>query len=108
MTTDLRFAAVYDDSLTMVDPSTLTSAAVASIASHGLLGVILIIVGWVAWSKDRDLQAERLARIDDAKAYTDLALKLQAQFLDAVNRVTNTFDEMKKIMAGRTSTGGGR
>ena len=94
----------------MVDPSALTAAAIASIASHGLLGAVLIVVGLVAWSKDRDLQAERLARIDDAKAYTDLALKLQAQVIEAVGKLTSTFDEMKKLMStsGRTSPGSGR
>jgi hypothetical protein len=51
-----------------VDPSTLA----ANIASHGLLGVMLVIVGWDAWSKDRELKAEREARIADAKNYPDL------------------------------------
>jgi hypothetical protein len=85
-----------------VDPTPL----VTSIASHGLLGIMLVVVGWVAWSKDRELQAEREARVADAKSYTELALKLQAQVIDAVHRLADILDEMKKL--GRPSLGGGR
>jgi hypothetical protein len=82
-----------------VDPSTLVS----TIASHGLLGVLLVVVGWVAWSKDRELKAEREARIADAKSYTELALKLQSQVIDAVNKLADIFDEMKKLMVPQPS-----
>lgn len=90
-----------------MDPSPLVS----SIASHGLLGVILVIVGLFAWSKDRELKLEREARISDAKQYTDLALKLQAQVIDAVNKLADIFEEMRKMMApprDRPPLGGGR
>lgn len=71
---------------------------ITAIASNGLLGAMLVIVGWFAWSKDRELKAEREARIADAKNYTDLALKLQAQVIEAVHKLANTLDEMKKMM----------
>jgi hypothetical protein len=80
-----------------VDPLSLAT----SVASHGLLGIMLLVVGWVAWTKDKELQAERLARIADAKDYTQLALKLQAQVLDAVNKLADILDEMKQIMSPR-------
>jgi len=78
----------------VVDPSALA----ASIASHGLLGALLVVVAWVAWSKDRELQNERLARIQDAQDYRELALKLQAQVIDAVNKVSGILEELKKVM----------
>ena len=79
----------------------------ATIASHGLLGAILVVVAWFAWAKDRELKAEREARISDAKQYTELALKLQAQVIDAVNKLADIFDEMRKSgVMGRA--GGGR
>ena len=92
------------------------SPLVPVIASQGLLGVMLIIVGVVAWSKDKELKAEREARIADAKSYTDLALKLQAQVIDAVNKLADILEEMKKMMASPSEThrrssssfGGGR
>jgi hypothetical protein len=80
-----------------MDPSPLAT----TIASHGLLGVMLVIVGWVAWIKDRELRAEREARIADAKGYTDLALKLQAEVIDAVNKLADILEEMKKLMTTR-------
>jgi hypothetical protein len=74
------------------------STLVTNIASQGLLGVMLVVVGWVAWSKDRELKTEREARIADAKNYTDLALKLQAQVIEAVHKLADILDEMKKMM----------
>jgi hypothetical protein len=78
----------------VVDPAIATQ-----IASHGLLGVLLVAVAWAYWNKDRELKTERDARISDAKAYNDLALKLQAQVIDSVNKLAETFDEMKKLMS---------
>ena len=80
-----------------MDPSSAASAA-TSIASQGVLGALLVVVGWFAWSKDRELRAEREARISDAKNYTDLALKLQAQVIEAVHKLSDILDEMKKLM----------
>lgn len=78
-----------------MDPSPI----ITTIASNGLLGAMLVVVGWVAWSKDRELKAEREARIADAKNYTDLALKLQGQVIEAVHKLSDIFDEMKKLVA---------
>ena len=91
-----------------MEPAALTTA----IASQGLLGVLLVIVGWVAWAKDRELQAERAARISDAQTYTEMALKLQAQVIDAVNKLADILEEIRRIPAppppGRSTLGGGR
>lgn len=83
-----------------MDPSQLA----AQLASQGLLGVMLVVVGWVAWRKDRELSDERDARITDAKNYTELALKLQAQVIDAVHKQADILEEVKKLM-GRPSLG---
>ena len=84
------------------------STLLATIASQGLLGILLIVVGLFAWSKDRELKAEREARIADAKDYTKLALDLQEQVLDAVNKLADILDEMKRIQFGRPQLGGDR
>lgn len=84
----------------LVDPTPLAT----SLASHGLLGLLLAIVGWAYWAKDRELKAEREARIADAKGYTELALKLQGQVIDAVNKLADILDEMKKFMGPGPAT----
>ena len=62
---------------------------------------MLVIVGLVARAKDRELKAERQARIEDAQGYTKLALGLQAQVIDSVHKLSDILKEMKKMM-GRT------
>ena len=59
---------------------------------------MLVIAGLVARSKDRELKAERQARIEDAQNYTELALKLQAQVIDSVHKLSDILKEMKKLM----------
>jgi hypothetical protein len=79
-----------------VDPSPSTPL-LDPILSQGLLGVFLVIVAWWGWSKDRELKAERQARIDDAKAFTELALELQGRVINAVNKLSDILDEVKKL-----------
>lgn len=86
----------------------MNPAIFTQIASQGLLGALLIVVGWIAFRKDGELQLERQARINDAKNYTELALKLQAQVLDSVNKLADILDEMKKLMTPQGRFGGGR
>lgn len=76
------------------------SSIASGLAAQGPLGIALVVTGWVAWSKDRELKAEREARITDAKNYNELALKLQAQVLDAVDKVGDILGEMKKQRFG--------
>jgi hypothetical protein len=80
-----------------VDPSTFAT----TIASQGLLGVMLVIVAYVAWRKDKDLQEERDERIADAKSYNELALKLQAQVIESVNKLGDILEQMKQVVAAR-------
>lgn len=75
------------------------ASLVTTLASHGVLGIVTALALWFAYAKDRQLQDERLARITDAKSYNELALKLQAQVLDAVNKLADILEEMKKFMA---------
>ena len=77
-----------------MDPA---SPLLTPIVSQGLLGVLLVIVGAWGWSKDRELKAERLARIEDSKAYTELALGLQGRVITAVNKLADILEEVKKL-----------
>ena len=71
------------------------------LAQHGLPGVIIaLLVLWV-YMKDKELKAERDARIADAKTFTDLALKLQENAISSVNKLTDVFDEVKRMRRRR-------
>lgn len=82
-----------------MDAGTATATLVGQLASQGLLGVVCALALYIAYKKDKDVAAERDARIVDAKSYTDMALKLQAQVLDSVNKLSDVLGEMRKLMA---------
>ncbi len=70
---------------------------VGLLAQHGLPGIIIgILVFWV-YMKDKELKNERDARIADAKAFTDLALKLQENAIGSVNKLTDVFEEIRRM-----------
>jgi hypothetical protein len=79
----------------MLDPA---GAIVAALLSHGVPGAVILVLGWWIYRKDAELAAERKARVEDAKAYNDLALKLQGQVIEAVNKLATVFDEIKKLV----------
>jgi hypothetical protein len=69
---------------------------VAALASHGVLGLMCAVLLWALWIKDRDLTRERAARIADAKAYTDLALNLQARVIASVEKLSDIFEAQRR------------
>lgn len=66
------------------DPS---NAIEALLLAQGPLGIACLVLGYVAWKKDKDLIEEKNARIADAKGYNDLALKLKQEAIDSVNKL---------------------
>lgn len=90
-------------------PAQVVSPLLSLLAQQGVLGVFIIVLGWVAWKKDSDLKSERDARIQDAKDFTNRALDLQARVLDTVDKLNAIFEETRKIMAPPNNRlGGGR
>lgn len=72
-----------------------------ALAAYGLPGaVIAALLLWLR-EKDKELTQERLARIQDAKQYTDLALRLQSEVIGAVNKLTAVFEDIKKTIGTR-------
>ena len=90
-------------------PAQVVSPLISLIAQQGVLGAVLIVVGWFAWQKDRESKAESTARIQDAKEFTNRALDLQAKVLDTVDKQNTLFDEVRKMMPPPNNRlGGGR
>ena len=70
---------------------------VGLLAQHGLPGIIIgLLVFWV-YLKDKELKIERDARIADAKAFTQLALGLQENAISSVNKLTDVFEEVRRM-----------
>lgn len=67
-----------------------------SLASHGLLGLVCAILFYALWQKDKDLTAERAARLADAHNFTKLALDLQGKVMDAVQKQSDLFEETRR------------
>jgi hypothetical protein len=68
------------------------------LASYGLPGLVILILAWWIVRQDTDLKSERAARIADAKDYNTMALGLQSQVLTAVNKLSDVFEEVKKLI----------
>lgn len=76
---------------------------IESIASHGGLGIVCAILLWAFFQKDKELTAERMARIEDAKAGTKTALEIQSKVIEAVNKVGELGDLLVNEMRKRGS-----
>lgn len=78
-------------------PAQVVSPLISLIAQQGVLGAVVIVLGWFAWYKDREAKTESAARIQDAKDFTNRALDLQAKVLDTVDKQNAIFDEVRKM-----------
>ena len=65
------------------------------LAKSGLMGILLAVMLALFVRKDRELQREREARVSDAKDYTRLAVELQKQVMDSVDKLSEIFRELK-------------
>lgn len=71
----------------------------AILANFGLPGVVIGLLFLWIWRLDSrydklsdKLRAEQTARVDDAKKYTEMALKLQGRVIDAVATISRVFE----------------
>lgn len=79
-----------------MDPASL----VEKISSYGILGLVAALALYVAYKKDKDLQAEKDARIDDAKKGLQLALDLQAKVSGSIDKLSDILEEVKRLPLG--------
>ncbi len=64
--------------------------------TQGILGVVVLVLAWGYWKKDNALQAEKDARLQDAKETTkDVATVVQGN-TQAMNVLTAKIDTGKK------------
>jgi hypothetical protein len=79
----------------VLDP---TSQAASILAEKGVLGVLILVLAFVLYRKDQELTAERQARLDDAKKFTDRLLALQTSITDTVGKLVDLHDTTKEFM----------
>ena len=94
---------------------------------QGVLGIVCAILFYWLWKKDSanealrdahadtlrelhekalaDQKAETTARVADATNYTNLALKLQSEANAQVNRLTDVFEEVRRLVSERSGMG---
>lgn len=70
--------------------------ALQQLASTGVVGALLVVAIFALRAKDKELQQEKAARIDDAKAYLQLAMSLQEQVITAVNKLSEIWEAWEK------------
>lgn len=71
--------------------------ALASLASHGPIGVLALIACYVAYYKDKQLQAEKQARLDDAKTYAAQSLQLSDKVTANVDKLAGVADAFATV-----------
>lgn len=66
------------------------------LATHGITGVMLFVVGWAYYRKDKELAEERLARIADSKQYTASIVAMNERMVLSADKLTELNEELKK------------
>lgn len=79
----------------------MEKSIVEVILQYGGLGAVLIVVGWAYFKKDQALVAEQQLRIEDAKQYLALAMRLQESVISAVNKLSDIVDVFEKRETAR-------
>jgi hypothetical protein len=61
---------------------------------YGVLGVVLLIVGWAYFKKDLELKEERAARIADARSHVEDAIRYGNTMVSLQEKVTTTANKL--------------
>lgn len=79
----------------------MLSELLKAAAPYGLSSVLLVLVAYLYHLKDKALETEKTARIDDAKAFNKLAMDLQKEVILAVNKLSELVEIWEKREAER-------
>lgn len=79
----------------------MTEAILGQLASTGVVGALLVLALLALRDKDRQLKAEMLARIEDAKKYNDMSMALQREVMAAVDQLGRMIEMIERREAER-------
>lgn len=68
--------------------------AVRQIASSGLLGAIVVVLGIAYWKQAQALSAVQEARVADAQKVAQTLLSLQDRWQQSINELTKAVEKM--------------
>lgn len=69
------------------------NAIFATFTQYGLIGTVALIAGWLAWDRDKKLQACQEARLADAKQIVTAMEQSTAVLNDVLEAVTKRAGE---------------
>lgn len=73
------------------------------LSKHGILGIILIPVGWYVWQMHKDRRVAETARVTDAQAVVDKLIaineKWQQAFFTNVETLKTTVETLQQVRA---------
>jgi hypothetical protein len=84
----------------------MTDEMMRQLASTGVVGVLLVLALFALREKDRQLNAEKTARIEDAGKFNALAMSLQREVIAAVNKLSDMLEIWERRESERTKRGG--
>lgn len=61
------------------------------------LVVVCVALGWMYWSRDKDLKASQEARIKNAERFAEVAERQTGQNEDMVKAVTSMSDRIRRM-----------
>jgi len=83
----------------------MDEAAQKFLETAGILGPIVIFLGWYIWSKDKHIKAVTKTlteiqenRIKDAKGVNAGLMELNDKWMDALNANTTALNEMRTVL----------
>lgn len=67
-----------------------------SLASHGVLGLIVVVLGWAYWRLAEKYDAVHAARTADAQKVVTTLLEMQDKWQASINQLTNAVERLEE------------
>lgn len=72
----------------------MLESAGSAIASHGILGLIVVVLGWAYWQLGLKYDAAMAARTADAQKVVTTLLEMQDKWQQSINELTASVERL--------------
>lgn len=76
-----------------------------SLLNYGVLGAVVIVLGWVAWKKDSEVKQLYVDRIAAEQRFANDKADMVVKYREGLERMNQTLDALTRVVA--KITGGG-